>query len=147
MTQDAARRAAIQARCEAATPGEWTCQPDADPPWWYVEDAQERLVGDWMKPADAAFIAAARADVPDLLAALTAAEAANARLRQALEHYASADSWEAATASEPYTGTWYIGHERNMRDVYIGQMGDGSDVARTALGEAAPAVEETTVDD
>ena len=81
-------------------------------------------------------------DIPALLDALAAAEAENARLRTALEHYASADSWTAPTTSTPYVGLWWGNGNRYFRDIYVGAYDDGANVARKALGDAAPATRE-----
>ncbi|GAA1977209.1 hypothetical protein [Kitasatospora viridis] len=74
---------AIAARAEGATPGPWT--PDEDESVWRLHGTHPRIPGMkwqilkaakqgtpyaeyWPNPADAEFIAAARADVPALLA-------------------------------------------------------------------------------
>jgi hypothetical protein len=73
----------IEARCAAATPGEWTHNLDLDPPDAGIEGpgggtvchVQEHgnvntvaWAGEAFRHADARFIAHARQDVPDLLA-------------------------------------------------------------------------------
>lgn len=89
MSMDAARLAAIRAREQAATPGPWTHRPQTWPADAHsgacilhdvvapfgtgpalISIALCRAVGVGMdrRGADAAFIAAARSDVPDLLA-------------------------------------------------------------------------------
>lgn len=68
------RLADIEARCQAATPGPW--QTDSDSCCLYGTD-EPGMLGTWLMtslggpdgtPQDGAFIAAARADVPDLVA-------------------------------------------------------------------------------
>jgi len=74
---------AIRARCAAATPGPWTAPSQY--PWLVFQDADEynvvstNLAG--KADLDAAFIAAAREDVPALLAALASSRAEVERLR------------------------------------------------------------------
>lgn len=82
---DAERIAAIRARIAAATPGPWTARDSTllsakDP-----DDADYILSCCNIDDRTLEFIAAARSDVPDLLAALDAARGDVARLREALE--------------------------------------------------------------
>lgn len=77
---------AMQARCDAATDGPWEREWDTSDQWWTIHGqpnpakGDDRMVcpevatlnhrEDWT--ADAAFIAAARTDMPRLIAALRA---------------------------------------------------------------------------
>lgn len=86
-----ARRAEIRARERAATPGPWKWTNGS---WGSLhDDGGETVIGSWVDedsvlhslevdpgPANAAFIAHARADVPDLLDENEALIRANARL-------------------------------------------------------------------
>ena len=84
------RRAAIAARCDRATGGEWTWEDG--PATVYAGRGVNmhglnlfgRLDPDWNGPANLDFVCAARADVPDLLAALDTAEDRIAELEDAL---------------------------------------------------------------
>lgn len=75
------RRAAIAARCAKATGGEWTWEDG--PATIYAGRTNDqhgmnlfgRLDIDWNGPANLDFVCHARADLPDLLAAIEAAEA------------------------------------------------------------------------
>lgn len=61
---------AIAARAEAATPGPWTLQPRGDDKGmmgWNVDGPPEGVRGEFALRSDAAFICAARDDVPALL--------------------------------------------------------------------------------
>jgi hypothetical protein len=91
--------AAIQARCEQATSGPWcfddhVVTPGDTPDQWHVYEALEDdpplFSSDFGSKADADFIAHARQDVPDLLAALAQAE----RERDACK----AETWELLAA-------------------------------------------------
>lgn len=96
---DDKRLAEIRARVDAATPGPWTVIHDARTHWdrkgneypggYHVLESQQ--LGDMecgaMFKADAVFVCHARQDIPDLLAALDAARADVARLRE-IERYA-----------------------------------------------------------
>jgi len=87
---------AIEARANAATPGEWTYS-DGNPDWYYVEKDGNPFV--MMTPLidnrspdpirknrrnNAAFIAAARTDVPALTRYARELEAENATMKAAL---------------------------------------------------------------
>jgi hypothetical protein len=84
----------IAARADAATEGpwrEWTGEHGVavETAWSHDEDgADTDLITDWCKPADATFIAAARTDVPALVAALRAVHqvAFDPDTTSALEH-------------------------------------------------------------
>lgn len=103
---------AIKARCEAATPGPWTFEPCiqqtegmAETKYQHIRSGPRGVADTYHnpplaiegfgqmsgylpprhgKPEDAAFIAAARADVPALLAALEAERAKVTRLNDAI---------------------------------------------------------------
>ena len=109
MTENRTRLDAIEARAAAATPGPWevyresVCQSDAPPP------DDPAVLGHYFsadlyglnRPPDAAFIAAARTDLPLLLAVLRRveglADAWDAEARQAmangLDAQAIAQDW------------------------------------------------------
>ena len=86
---------AIEARANAATPGPWCAGGSyvgIVRPWGniysvvgvqIVHEGWESRTGGIQTPVDAAFIAAARADIPALVAAVRALTAENARLRAA----------------------------------------------------------------
>ena len=84
---DPARVAALRALAEAATPGPWelralsTCYHVLDTPSGDGTFQTGCISFDGSGKANAAFIAAARQAVPELLDALRDAEAENARLR------------------------------------------------------------------
>jgi hypothetical protein len=82
----------IKARAEAATPGPWT-DGERDQGYWVCQPGEDGdvVVGDHYKPdaPDAAFIAHARQDIPDLL---RVAEAAAPFLRLANEMAATGKS-------------------------------------------------------
>jgi hypothetical protein len=86
-------REAAQARCEAATPGNWThriisAHVPAHVFVWTTDDQGRRckvfITGEAHSNADAAFIAHARTDLPAALRALSVLEAEVARLTAAL---------------------------------------------------------------
>lgn len=54
------------------------------------------------------------------------------RLREALEVYANPENWEGLDPEDPYTGTLYAGHGRNMKELFL-VRGDGWEVAAQAL--------------
>jgi hypothetical protein len=84
MTDDELR--AIEARVEAATPGEWvTLERGGSYFGWDVEPVPSGLRGQFEHEADAAFIAHARQDVSALLATIAALRAENAALRGEVE--------------------------------------------------------------
>jgi len=145
VSMDAARRAAINARCKNATPGQWVFQ-DYRGSGGFIRAGQEALAQMWNcrdeedytnATANGAFIAHARADVPDLLAALTAAEAENARLREALERSAIQRDWFGNRALY----VCGICHDVAGEKALV-KHADDCPLARAALGEAAPAREE-----
>ncbi len=79
----------IRARAEKATPGPWRTGGDCEEyrsayveTTWAVDGEHTELVTDYLKPADADFIAHSRTDIPKLVAALEAV---------ANLHYASDD--------------------------------------------------------
>jgi hypothetical protein len=77
LTDDELR--AIEDRAAKATPGPWTVSFDPNRPnhGWVYDADNDCLAGD-LEPGDAAFIAAARTDVPRLVAALRAEREARA---------------------------------------------------------------------
>ena len=89
---------AIRARCEAATPGEWTYRStaaprmdsdDADQPVWRIDRfwPDGRLAsGPGFVKADAEFVVHARTDLPALLAALSESQRENEELRGMLSN-------------------------------------------------------------
>ena len=97
---------AIRARCEAATPGPWSAYNANEgteylPAWEVANDAYHNPPADEDAPwiavhletgvrDDAEFIAAARSDVPDLLAALASSRAEVERLTKERDQYAAA---------------------------------------------------------
>jgi hypothetical protein len=102
---------AIEARAAAATPGPWTVEGEGDLPGindLMVVDPVEQWIcnvddGNAKRNlADAAFIAAARTDVPALVAALRASLAREAALREAL---AGIDERAASLEQDARTGT------------------------------------------
>ena len=72
----------IRARAEQATLGPWRTGGDSEEyrsayveTTWAVDGEHTELVTDYLKPADAEFIAHSRTDVPKLVTALEAVEA------------------------------------------------------------------------
>lgn len=101
---DGERRAAIKARCEAATPGPWAAivrdvegtLADEDGFLGFdVAGPPEAMRGQFACGTDAVFMAAARQDVPDLLTALEEQEARNQELSRRL-----ALAWSTNNAME-----------------------------------------------
>jgi hypothetical protein len=89
---------AIKRRCEAASPGPWEwvgSDLEKSPPQWgvVIEAPQDSCStygccgghGTNVSLADQDFIAHARTDIPDLLAAVEALQAENKRMRKALK--------------------------------------------------------------
>lgn len=76
--------AAIEARAEATTAGPWRRTDGLGD----ITGTADTLVARGTWPHDGAFIAAARVDVPALVAEVRAGRAEIARLRAALEHIA-----------------------------------------------------------
>lgn len=77
------QRAEIRARAEAATEGGWGFDGlNGNGSYYVVSDGHEYVVADGLIEEDAVFIAHARTDVPALLDALDAAEAAVERLQE-----------------------------------------------------------------
>ena len=146
--------AAIRARCEAATPGEWWAETAVvHAPSW-LPNAQPGAACHVAACrygrnvlADAAFIAAARTDVPALLDALAQVEAENARLREALVESAAQLLFERRVRKEEHKPGgqrqqyWSDLHE-SRRDYW--RVEARRQIA--ALGEAAPATREETTD-
>lgn len=97
MTDD--ELAAIEARASAATEGPWSV--DTSIVTWIMADRlhvatiPRAFDGDF-SPANAAFIAHARTDIPTLLAAYRAKEAECARMRERLEWICLADTVDEA---------------------------------------------------
>lgn len=137
----AADRAAIRARCEAATPGPWqrddgndasgyivvvTLAFDPDGPNYAPDDNYCVVACDEdypMKATDADFIAAARSDVPRLLDALEAAEAKTQAALTALDMAAvqliaaRAEVGRLRAALDPFaTAAREIDADRDLRD-------------------------------
>ena len=103
----AARRAAIKARCDAATPGPWVVsseyasgvdlgyKPDHERTWGYgcgndfVCDLNDGEYHEYCSQdeqrANAEFIAAARQDIPDLLAEVERLRVENQRLEKSID--------------------------------------------------------------
>lgn len=93
MTLTNADLAAIQDRCDAATPGPWHYRRD----WVMFTDPGdgqvETIATTHESPDDARFIAHSRTDIPALLDTIENLRAENARYRETLEYYANQQNW------------------------------------------------------
>jgi len=88
--------AAIRARCEAATPGQWIHRPEKS----FDVQSDNKNIASCFRSDNAEFISHARTDLPALLDAYEVLEAENARLADIIKDYAERQNPQPLTLEQ-----------------------------------------------
>jgi len=134
----------IEARANAATPGPWTCKRNHSPydGFWIEYQAYKReleTIADRVLTQDAAFIAAARTDVPALVARVRELEAECERMKTfAAQNFSAMIRQEAEQMREyglTYEGVRKVLREHDDGEISFGKLMDLIRAAARAMAE------------